>query len=225
MADGVPEVLRALSSSIRIIDPSGGVSPDILVVSDDRRGKEVSGVDVAIPVFVYAPRNFLELADAFMALGVLTGEESGGIKLAAQTSSAPKHIRTIIGRLPSSSFPRVFIQEEENPLVTCGSSSFVSALIAEAGGKNIFQEIGDYKITVGRGEVVRRVPDIIIIAQGAKSQSRNGESSKSIYWSDTPAGESGKVYSIDLSAGLAPGTKSVTLLAKVAKMLHPDLIP
>lgn len=224
-ADGVSELLRALSGSIRIIDQPGGVSPDILVISDDRRGKEMAGFGADIPVFVYAPRNFLELADAFMALGVLTGEESRGIKLAAQTSSAVKHIRTIICRIPPGSFARVFIQENMCPLVTCGASSFISALVSEAGGKNLFLDRGGSIIAVDHAEVIRRAPDVILVAQGAASCSSDNNPGPCKLWSDTPAGKSGKVYSIDLSAGLTPGTKSATLLAKVAKLLHPDLIP
>lgn len=202
---GAAEALRAVSGSILISGQAASGATDIIVVGNDRR---LAGVGADTPVFVYSPRNFLELADAFMALGILSGEESRGIKLAAQMSSAVKQVRSIIGRLPSASFPRVFIQEEESPLATCGASSFLNALVSEAGGR----------VIVDRKEVARRAPDIIIVSRA--SGARSGES-----WGDTPAGGSGKVFVLDLSAGISPGPRSATLLLKVARLLHPDLIP
>jgi len=204
--DGAAEALRAVSDTIELHERAAPGTPELLVVGSDRRGEDAASVAANTPVFVYSPRNFLELADAFMALGALTGEESRGIKLAAQMTSAVKHVRSIIGRLPSASFPRVFIQEKESPLAICGASSFLHALVSEAGGR----------IIADRDEVARRAPDVIILAQGTGAQSSE---------SDTPAGRSGKVYTLDLSAGVSPGPRSATLLVKVARLLHPDLIP
>ena len=154
--DGAAEALRALSDTIELRDRTAPGAPELLVVGSDRRGETSAGFGADTPVFVYSPRNFLELADTFMALGVLSGEESRGIKLAAQATSAVKHIRTIIDRLPSASFPRVFIQEEERPLATCGASSFLHALVFEAGGKDLFSDRNDERIIVGREEVASR---------------------------------------------------------------------
>jgi ABC-type hemin transport system substrate-binding protein len=59
-------------------------------------------------------------------------------------------------------------------------------------------------------------PDVILVAQ---------ESAIGDRWDDTPAGRSGKVFDLDLSAGVSPGPRSATLLVKIAGLLHPDLIP
>lgn len=216
LASGAAEALRALSDTIELRGRTAPGAPELLVTDGDRRGMDTTSVGADTPVFAYSPRNFLELADAFMALGVLSGEEGRGIKLAAQATSAVKHIRTIIDRLPSASFPRVFIQEEERPLATCGASSFLHALVSEAGGKDLFADRKDERIVVDREEVASREPDVILVAQ---------ETAVSERWSDTPAGRSGKVFALDLSAGVSPGPRSATLLVKVARLLHPDLIP
>jgi hypothetical protein len=95
-----------------------------------------------VAVFIHDPRDFRELADSMMALGILVDREKDGIRAAARLTGSASHVRAIIDRIPSSRYPRVFWEAGENPLATCGTASLAHSRILAAGGKDIFQDRG-----------------------------------------------------------------------------------
>ena len=59
----------------------------------------------AAPVFIYDPRDFTELADAVMALGILTGNPSGGVKVAARLTASVNGVRRILSPINKKNYP------------------------------------------------------------------------------------------------------------------------
>ncbi|MBI3568374.1 MAG: ABC transporter substrate-binding protein [Gemmatimonadetes bacterium] len=66
--------------------------------------------------------------------------------------------------------PTVFWHVWDAPLITIGGGSYLSELVAIAGGKNVFDDLADPSPQVTMEEVVRRDPDYVIV--GAVSAER-----------------------------------------------------
>ncbi len=104
--------------------------------------------------------NFQQMCEQFLELGKAVGKE----KLAEQII---KDINTQVDAFEQKikilkHKPKVFIQIGSNPVFSAGSDSFINDLIRLAGGENI---AGDVRSGIfSKEEVVRRNPDVIIIA-------------------------------------------------------------
>lgn len=191
---------------------------DLFIVDDlSQLGPELSRQS-GTPVFVYAPNDFKGLADAVMALGVLTGHAKDGVRVAAGITNAVLRVRSFVSRLPAASYPRVFWEAHADPLETCGSGSFAQALIAEAGGRKIFSVRNGAIDSVSEDEIIARDPQAIVIA------SRNGTEEME-RWAQTQAGQSDSIIVVDPQIASRASPRSPSLLLRLARAFHPGLVP
>jgi iron complex transport system substrate-binding protein len=178
-----------------------------------------------LKAFVYAPCDFRQLADAAMALGVLTGAGNEGVRLGASITGAVSRVRAIIERIPSAKYPRVFWIAGVDPFETCGSRSFPGSMIAEAGGRNPFGDLEGSAPSVLLEDAIARAPQVVVLAALDLPARGPGEERIIRILSDTPAGTEGRVLRIDPELAAHPGPRSPGLLLILARAFHPDLIP
>ncbi|MEE3281581.1 MAG: ABC transporter substrate-binding protein, partial [Pseudomonadota bacterium] len=108
--------------------------------------------------------------------------------------------------------PKVYFEEWDDPQIS--GIQWVSELVGIAGGDDIFPELavcpdGKSRIIADPGEVIRRVPDIIIGSwcgkkfRPEKVAARRG-------WDAIPAVRNGDIYEIKSAEILQPGPAALT---------------
>jgi ABC-type Fe3+-hydroxamate transport system substrate-binding protein len=139
-----------------------GLRPDLVIASpltDQKQIQKLQDVGVRVEIF-QAPEDFEELCNGFLEISRLVGREEEAREIIKQATGELDYIK---GKVKGLSRPRVFIQIGTKPLVAAGGDSFIDDVVAFAGGVNIAHEV---KTSVySREEVVRRDPDIILIAK------------------------------------------------------------
>lgn len=208
LSRGAGETLAAIKSPTRVLDNGDSERAD-LVVCDLARVGEIPVSQKAAPIFIYAPRDFTELADAVMALGTLSGNPSGGIKVASRLTASMNGVRRILSPINKKNYPEVFVALGSDPRETCGHESFLQSLVSEAGGKNIFADRIGTVVTVRPEDVAQRHPRYIVAAEE----------------SGIPGYSGARQVPIEINEALSPGPSVVALLVKLAKSFHPGLIP
>jgi iron complex transport system substrate-binding protein len=168
-------------------------------------------VELGIPVYVSNPRNIEGVLDSIKKIGELVDARDEADRLVQELRA---RIAIVESRVAERPRPAVFVVLGTEPLITVGKGSFVTDLIARAGGRSISAEDpGDYP-QYSIETVVARQPEIILLQSG---EERLGDRLR-----QTPAGRSNRVYHIDDDLLLRPGPRIVEGLEQVASKLHPE---
>jgi len=109
-------------------------------------------------------------------------------------------------------------------LNTVGGSSFVSEMVALAGGENVFADIDKPYFEASKEEVVMRAPEVVIEFRPGESFTENQRQQLYNDWrrlETLPAVERARIYFIFDSHGLRPGPRIVEVARHIAGLLHP----
>jgi ABC-type Fe3+-hydroxamate transport system substrate-binding protein len=166
--------------------------PDLVIASpltDYKQLKKLQAVGIRVEVFP-PPRDFQALCANLLQIARMVGREGQARAIIRQAGGELALIKGKIKGLPK---PQVFVQIGEKPLFAAGGDSFIDDFVASAGGVNIAREV---KTSVySREEVVRRNPDIIIIAEMGMA----GEQEKAAWmqYKSIRAVQGNRIYLVD----------------------------
>jgi len=136
------------------------LNPDVAVVMS----RQVKGVQqleqLGVTIIVSNPSNFSMIFDDLLKLGKLTNHEQEAQALVAQLRTRLQHVQ----QQKSTHMP-VFYEIWHDPLITAGGVSFISDLITQAGGENVFSNINLDTPHVNVEAVIRAKPQLIVIPQ------------------------------------------------------------
>lgn len=138
--------------------------PHLIISWPDHGTRSLVGKMEAVGLNVYAARTDT-LANTFTTihnLGVLLGDESGADSLSSWISLALDSVKTAASARPRV---RVAYLVSVAPPTAVGPHTFIDELITIAGGTNVFADIGQLYPEINIEELVRRDPDVIIIAR------------------------------------------------------------
>jgi iron complex transport system substrate-binding protein len=143
-------------------------------------------------------------------LGALVGEPSRAEGYARKLEAHVDEVRQQAALLPRR--PRVYFEEWDQPLIT--GIRWVSELITAAGGDDVFPErslcaLGKDRILGDAGEVIRRVPDIILGSWCGKRFRPNQVAARE-GWEKIPAVRDGELHEIKSPIILQPGPAALT---------------
>ncbi len=171
-----------------------------------------------IPVVVLDPKGVNDAWNNIELLGKVTGCEGKAKEVAEQG-------RKGFTRPPYISGPPIrgvlFVLADE-PLITCGSGTFIDEIITSAGGVNVFADVKESWPKVSDEQVLARGADVIICVEHAggggsvvpgRLKSRPG-------WDKLKAVQTGKVYAVDADLITRPGPRLVDGLEVVEKLLR-----
>jgi len=134
------------------------LKPDLAIVMS----RNVVGVEMlekmGIRLLVSNPDSFESMFDDMIKLGELTRHTTEAGKLVAHLRQRLQRVRS----LPRSE-TAVFYEIWHDPLLTAGGPSFITNLIHEAGGRNIFADTGIETAHVNVESVIRAKPELIVI--------------------------------------------------------------
>ncbi len=134
------------------------LKPDVAVVMS----RNVAGVamleKMGVSVVVSNPISFETMFDDILKLGEITGQPTEAEMLVGQLRERLQAIRN----RPRSE-TAVFYEVWHDPMITAGGPSFISDLIHQAGGRNIFAELKVETPHVNVESVIRAKPELIVI--------------------------------------------------------------
>jgi len=190
--------------------------PDLVIASpltDHKQIKKLRDLGVRIEIF-RAPQDFEGLCAGFLQLARLVGREKEAQEIITRAEGELAIIKGKVRGLPR---PTVFVQIGEKPLVAAGGDSFIDGFVSFAGGVNIAREV---KTSVySREEVVKRNPDIILIAKMGIA----GEREKAVWTQYTTirAVQTDRIYTVDPYRFCSPTPLSfVDQVVELVRLFH-----
>jgi len=158
-AKRVPSVGEGLPPNVEVVVAT---RPDlVLFYAASANAAAIEQLDgIGIPTFSLRVDSLASVATIARQLGVLTGHSSEGEDLAtrfrARLDSASQHVSGL--RRTS-----VVILVWDNPPIVIGGGSFLSELVALAGGQNVFADIVSPSATVSIEAIAQRDPNLVLI--------------------------------------------------------------
>jgi iron complex transport system substrate-binding protein len=187
--------------------------PDLVIISTASQLEQSVRhlAELRIPVYVSNPRNLEGLLTSIERIGEIAGVPDRANEVTRQMRMRIEAVRARIEERPH---PRVFVILGCEPLITAGAPSFMSDLIARAGGRSISaEEPMDYP-QFSLETAVARQPEVIFLQAGNEALPAR--------LNQTPAVREGRVYRLDDALLLRPGPRIVDGLEEMAARIHPE---
>jgi iron complex transport system substrate-binding protein len=162
-----------------------------------------------------------EIPPAVRRVGVLVGHVTEADTLAERIAQQIRTWREANGRSPGAK-PSVFAEIWNDPVMTVGRRSYVSELIALAGGRNIGDDLDKDYFPVASEWVVARDPEIIFCFYMAPGGDVREQVARRAGWSDVRAVRQGRIYGdLDNNTILRPGPRVVEGIAALRERIKP----
>lgn len=227
--DDYPPEVRALPALGGYIDPDleriAMRSPAMIFVPGRHeqvtRFAEMQGITV---VNVHMD-SFETIFGGIETIGAALGREREATALRARIESDLEAIRQAVSPFERRSVLIVLGRErgDLSNLQTVGSASFISEIVAVAGGDNIYGDAPQAYLEASKETVVMKAPDAILEIQAGKTLTRNQQQALYNDWRflDTvPAVRNGSIYYVTDSHAMRPGPRIAEVARIVARRLH-----
>jgi iron complex transport system substrate-binding protein len=201
------------------------LQPDLILATP------INDVDIATlrslgyKVLVLNPSSVNGVLNDITMIGKATGQDSTANTLVVSLTS---QLDTISGKIAAAnvtSKPKVYYEVYAGAqLMTIGSTCWISDVIAQAGGVNIFANETEQWPYVSAETVVQKNPDVILVSASMGSDSYNVTTVTSRDgWGSTNAVQNNRVVIMDGDLFQEAGPRIADQVAAAAKALYPDL--
>jgi iron complex transport system substrate-binding protein len=164
-----------------------------------------------IRVFVTSPNSLDGIYASIEKIGQILGNEQSGNALVQGLKSRAANAR---GKIVYGSAPRVFVQIDKEALYTVGSDSYITDLVARAGGVSATADLATAYPKISRETALAMNPDVIVISESEGNREPNEA------FRNSPAVKKGRVYRIDADLLSRPGPRVVDALEQIAERLR-----
>jgi iron complex transport system substrate-binding protein len=173
-----------------------------------------------VPLYLAKADTLPELFQQIQTIARLTGaEEAARRKLPALQARAQR----IEDAVKGLSRPRVFLQIDQDPLITVGRLSIHNDLIQRAGGTNIAGDIDQRYPVFSMEEVLRTQPEIILFTGMVGEKVLPARVAFWRPWAMLPAVKNQRLTWVDPDPIDRPGPRLVDGLEVLARFFHPGL--
>ncbi len=170
-----------------------------------------------VPVFVEDCRSVDDVCSLLRRLGLLLGKEA----MAQLAIKDIQHRRAVLREhLQGLVSPRILFAVGVKPLVVAGGQSFLGALIREAGGVNIAEDIMIPYSRYSFEEVIKKDPEYILILDKECKQEECLNYLRR--YTTLSAVRNHKVISVDADLVARPAPGVIDALELIAKTIHPS---
>ena len=174
---------------------------------------------LGFPTYVIFPKNFDGILQSIDHLGRVVNREK---EAEAIIQEMKRRRQRVIERTQGLPRPKVFLQIGEFPIVTVGKGSFGDNLIDLAGGENIARNEKKMYPRLGKEEILKRSPEVILIS----SMNPKGDYQRLLQewsrWKMIPAVRNGRIHMIDSDLIDRPSPRIIDGLEEITKVLHPE---
>lgn len=176
--------------------------------------------DMKINVIVTEARTVAQIPETFMMMGKALGCEDKAGALAGEVN---KKVDEIKNKVKDARRPKVYyvMSFGKDGNWTAGKGTFISDLIAIAGGENVSDDVESWK-DYSLEKIVEKSPEIMLLSgmvAAVNKDTLNGEKG----YMDTPAVKYGNVIILDDNLVLRPGPRIMEGMELVAKAIHPEI--
>lgn len=173
------------------------LKPDVAVVINRNVGGVAMLERMGVRIVLSNPDSFEAIFTDLLQMGDITGHRHHADALVAGLRSRLKRIR----QRPKSKLP-VFYEVWNDPILTAGGPSFITELIREAGGRNIFADIAVETPHVSVESVIRAKPAVIIIPLEERSLAQ-----RQTFWQQWLGGQKVRFVAINPDLLHRPGPR------------------
>lgn len=189
------------------------LQPQLVFVSTSSQLEAFTKVltDQKIAVFVTAPNRLDDIYKSIATVGEILGMADRAEGLVRKMRSEVADVRdSTIGR----DRPKVFVQIDKNSLYTIGKDSFITDIIAQAGGISATADLATAYPNLSRETALAMNPDVIVISESEGNREPNE------VFRNSPAVKNGRVFLIDADLLSRPGPRIVDALKQIAEKLR-----
>jgi iron complex transport system substrate-binding protein len=214
-AQNVPKVGDTISPNLeRII----ALKPEVVFVSTASQIESFAETldKQKIAVFVTNPNDLEGVYKSIFQIGEIFGK---GERARAVVDELKKRAAAVEAKTNSQGGTapvRVFVQISDEPLFTVGKSSFLTDLIARAGGVSVTANVEEAYPKFSKETALALAPEAIILSDSTDNREPND------VFKNSPAVTNGKVFRVNADWMSRPGPRLVDALERIAQSLHPE---
>ena len=147
-------------------------------------------------------------------LGALSGDTAGARVTVDTVMRSLARVEQMMKRRPR---PKVLIPAWDNPLIVIGGGSFVSDVVAIAGGENVYASSRENSPQVTLEDVVRLDPDVILTGPDRRQRYLRDPR-----WKAVRAAREGRVLAMDTALVWRASTRLGEAAESIARLIHPE---
>lgn len=164
-----------------------------------------------IAVYVMDARSIADVIEDLRTLGKLLGTEETAEGLSRNLEERVERIGSTLG---PEALSRVFIQISNEPLFTIGKDSFLTELVAKAGGESVTKDVPSGYPMLSKETASAMNPSVIILSDSEDNRKPN------VVFKNSDAVKSGQVFRINADIISRPGPRLVDALEQIAEFLR-----
>lgn len=211
----VPDLGNGIQPNIEAILAT---RPDLVVLyaSADNRAAADRLRAAGVAAYAFRVDRIADFRRVTLALGTLLGDTARARAVADSVQRTLDRVRAATAGLPR---PSVVMPMFDNPLYVIGGGSYLSELVAIAGGRNVYDSLPAPSPQVSLEDVLRRSPDVILVGPVTRDHMLADPR-----WRVLPAVTAGRVLTLDTNVVLRPGTRLGEAAVSLAALLHPGVV-
>jgi iron complex transport system substrate-binding protein len=170
-----------------------------------------------IAVYVTDPHDLEGVFRSVAAVGDLLDRREESARVSNELRARAAKVEEAVKTSPPLS---VFYQLSAEPLYTAGRDSYITDLIARAGGRSVTRDVPGAWPRYSDEAALASKPEAIVMATGGSMGEANREIAASL--KNSPAAKAGKIIQINGDFLSRPGPRLVDGLEQMAQALHPE---
>lgn len=197
--------------------------PDLVIAWPDNPSRSLSArlTELQIATYTTQIQTLADLRRIIRDLGVLLSLPAAADSLISEIDAELAGIHRAVSDLPRRS---VFYVVWYDPPSTAGPGTYIDELIDLAGGRNVFADAPALWPQVSLEEIVRRQPDIIVLAQTEDRPFPLERLASAPGWRELAAVRDGRVVRVDADLFNRPGPHVGAAAHELAAILHPSAL-
>ena len=167
-----------------------------------------------ITVFVTAPNSLDDIYKSITTVGEILGTGDRAADLVQEMRGRVMLVSHSVSYQPlGKARPKVFVQIDKNALYTIGKDSFITDIIARAGGISATADIATAYPKLSKETALALNPDVIILSESDDNREPNE------IFRNSPAVKTGRVFRVNADLLSRPGPRIVDALELIAEKL------
>lgn len=166
-----------------------------------------------IAYFVTNPNSLDDIYKTIYQIGEIFGKSE---KAYQTVDELKRRVADVEAKTRAADKIKVFVQIDKNSLYTVGKDSFITDLIARAGGESVTKNIATGYPKISKETALVLNPEAIILSESADNQE------PSEVFANSPAVKNKRVFKINADLLSRPAPRIVDALEQIAKDLHPE---
>ena len=164
-----------------------------------------------IAVYVTSPNSLDDIYKSIEKVGDILGKNEKAANVVQELKGRVSNAR---GPVVYESLPKVFVQIDRDSLYTVGKDSYITDIVARAGGVSATADLATAYPKISKETALAMNPDVIVVSESEGNRDPNE------VFRNSPAVRKGRVYRINADLLSRPGPRVVNALEQIAGSLR-----